>query len=188
MISSSVTFCRDVWKVSSAVSRTVYQRYLRKFICVIPRVHSGYFKSSSHVFQRVHQKRLQQFLSEEGFFEMSRLWQRTFIRMGGSRKPEPHCSRDCWDRPWVQVETLTLDLDYRRLGYEAIWTVLSEKWEVLVKAGDGKNSSFGNGTKWQWASNLLQMFRPMDLITGADLGCTWIVLEKRRWHWHGSRP
>ncbi len=36
----------------AAGSRTVYRRYLRKFICVIPRVHGGYFESSSRVIQR----------------------------------------------------------------------------------------------------------------------------------------
>ncbi len=36
----------------AAGSRTVYRRYLTKFICVIPRVHGGYFKSSSRVIQR----------------------------------------------------------------------------------------------------------------------------------------
>ncbi len=35
-----------------AGSRTAYRRYLRKFICVIPRVYGGYFESSSRVIQR----------------------------------------------------------------------------------------------------------------------------------------
>ncbi len=37
---------------AAARSGTVYRRYLRKFICVIPRVHGGYFKSSLRVIQR----------------------------------------------------------------------------------------------------------------------------------------
>ncbi len=50
--------------LAAAGSGTVYRRYLRKFICAIPRVHGGYFKSSSCIFQRVHQEGLHQFLLE----------------------------------------------------------------------------------------------------------------------------
>ncbi len=75
-------------ELAAAGPRTVYRRYLRKFICVIPRVHGGYFKSSSCVIHRVHQERLQQFLWEDGFFKTSGSWQRLFIGEDRPRKPE----------------------------------------------------------------------------------------------------
>ena len=52
---SSCVLClraEDDEQLAAAGSGTVYRRYLRKFICVIPRVHDGYFKSSSCVIQR----------------------------------------------------------------------------------------------------------------------------------------
>ncbi len=90
--------------LAAAGSRTVYRRYLKKFICVILRVHGGYFKSSSRVIHRVHQERLQQFLSEDGFFKTSGSWQRSFIGEDRPRKPESHRSQDCHGRPWAAVE------------------------------------------------------------------------------------
>ena len=44
-------FCRGRRRLAAG-SRTVYRRYLRKFICIIPRVYGGYFKSLSCVIQR----------------------------------------------------------------------------------------------------------------------------------------
>ena len=85
----------------AAGSRTVYRRYLRKFICVIPRVHGGYFKSSSCVIHRVHQERLQQFLSGDGFFQTSGSWQRSFVGEDRPRKPDSHCSQDCRNGVWA---------------------------------------------------------------------------------------
>ncbi len=71
-------------ELAAAGSRTVYRRYLRRFICVIPRVHGGYFKSSLRVIHRVHWERLTQFLSEEGFFKTSRSRQRRSSGRKGS--------------------------------------------------------------------------------------------------------
>ncbi len=84
--------------------RTVYRRYLRKLICVIPRVYGGFFKSSSHVIHRVLQEKLQQFLLEDRFFKTSGSWQRSFIGEDRPRKPESHCSQDCHGRPWTAVK------------------------------------------------------------------------------------
>ncbi len=62
---SSCALCllaEDDEGLAATGSGTIYRRYLKKYICVIPRIHGGYFKSSSHVIQRVHRERLQQFL------------------------------------------------------------------------------------------------------------------------------
>ncbi len=40
-------------------------------------------------------ERLQQFLSEEGFFKTSGSWERSLDGMERLWKPESHCSRDC---------------------------------------------------------------------------------------------
>ena len=80
---------------------TVYQRHLRKFICVIPRVHAGYFKGSSRVIHRFSQERLRQFLSEDGFFKTSGSWQRSFVGEDRPRKLESHCSQDRRNGHWA---------------------------------------------------------------------------------------
>ncbi len=70
-------------------------------------------------------------------------WQRTFIRMGGSGKPESHCSRDCWGRPWVHM-----DCPLRKSG------------RCLWKQAMGRARFVRNGIRWQWTSSTPQMFSP----------------------------
>ncbi len=73
-----------------------------QFICAIPRVHGGYFNSSSCIFQRVHQEGWQQFLSERRILQDI-----TLVAEDACRKLERKFSEEsyriqvCRDRPWI---------------------------------------------------------------------------------------
>ena len=137
---------------SSAGSRTVYRRYLRKFICAVPRVHGENFKRSSHIFQRVYWENWKLLfrgrilrdvtLVAEDVHQDRRLQKATATLQPGLLA-----------RPWAHMD--------RHLGRVA----------GVCKA-TGKARSTRNRIIWQWTGSSPQMLSPMDSITGADPGHT----------------